>query len=257
MLGWGDLSCSAEMTRMGRAMVRVLLVEDDPIIAQIISFYLDQEASYETTWAKSAGEAMAVAGEDFDVVLLDVLLPDVNGVDLCARLREWMGCPIIFISCLSNSETIINALEAGGDDFIVKPFDNKVLVAKIEANLRRSSAPTKELSNGRIACQSFVFDANRRMVMRDGREIRLSPQESLILLFFMQNAKKYLTAEEIYRNVWGRDSLGDTRSVPVHIHNIRKKIEINSGDCFFKNTWGRGYIFDPTGGHGEVCEADA
>ena len=99
-------------------MTEVLLVEDDSVIARIIQFYLKKEQRYEVTWAKTAGEAIGESRRHFDVILLDILLPDVNGIELCAKLREWHKCPIIFISCLDNAETIVNALEAGGDDFI-------------------------------------------------------------------------------------------------------------------------------------------
>ena len=118
-------------------MTKVLLIEDDPLVAKVILYYLEQAETYETTWAHSGGEAFAHAREYFDVILLDILLPDADGVELCGRLRNWQACPILFISCLDNSDTIVQALEAGGDDFITKPFDNKVLVARVRAVLRR------------------------------------------------------------------------------------------------------------------------
>ena len=228
-------------------MVEVLLVEDDPVIARIIQFYLEQEASYSVAWAKTAGEAMALSDRHFDAVLLDILLPDVNGIDLCSRLREWHRCPIIFISCLDNTETIVNALRAGGDDFMTKPFDNRVLVAKIEANIRRASQAQIEVANGTIACEGFVLDPARRLVVRPDGEAHLSPQEFRILHLLMTSPNRYFTAEEIYTRIWGKESFGDVRNVVVHIHNIRKKIEPSDGVRYLKNAWGRGYTFDPTG----------
>lgn len=97
-------------------MVKVLLVEDDDTIARIIKYYLNQEAFYDVLWVKTAGEAMGASRDHFDVILLDILLPDVSGIDLCEKLRGWHSCPIIFISCLDDSNTIVNALEKGGDD---------------------------------------------------------------------------------------------------------------------------------------------
>lgn len=228
-------------------MVKVLLVEDDSVIARIIEFYLKQESLYEVVWAKTSGEAVAHARDQFDVILLDVLLPDVNGIELCAKLREWQDCPVIFISALDNSDTIVNALEAGGDDFITKPFDNKVLVARIEANIRRARQSHPELGQGALVCKGFSLDMTRRTVARAGRETRLSPQEFQILSLLMQNAGRYFSADEIYRRVWGRNSYGDTRSVVVHIHNIRKKIEDVEKPRYLKNVWGKGYVFDPEG----------
>ncbi len=228
-------------------MTEVLLVEDDSVIARIIQFYLKKEQRYEVTWAKTAGEAIGESRRHFDVILLDILLPDVNGIELCAKLREWHKCPIIFISCLDNAETIVNALEAGGDDFITKPFDNRVLTAKIEANIRRASAAPLDVTNNVIACEGLALDTNRHVAIKKGdTEVKLSPQEFRILLLFMQNPNRYFTADEIYKRIWGKDSLGDVRNVVVHIHNIRKKIEPPDEIRFIKNVWGKGYIFEPT-----------
>lgn len=229
-------------------MTRILLVEDDPVIARIIKFYLEQEARYEVTWAKTAGEAIACAREDLDVILLDVLLPDVNGIELCARLRDWQKCPVIFISCIDNSETIVSALEAGGDDFVTKPFDNKVLVARIEANIRRAAGPTPETDGSSIVCAGFELDVHARLVRKGGLQSHLSPREFQILLFLMQNPNRFFTADELYRRIWGKESYGDIRCVLVHIHNIRKKVEEEPNRArFLKNVWGKGYVFDPLG----------
>ena len=118
-------------------MIRILLVEDDDEIARIIKYYLGQEEIYEIVRGRNADEAITLSRDWFDIILLDVMLPDENGIELCSKLREWHQCPIIFISCLDDSNTIISALEKGGDDYITKPFDNKVLSARIQANLRR------------------------------------------------------------------------------------------------------------------------
>ena len=118
-------------------MDRVLIVEDDKEIARIIRYYLSQDNLYEVVSAASAEEALFLARDAYDIILLDVGLPDQSGIDLCAQLRQWHDCPILFISCLDDSNTIISALQQGGDDYIVKPFDNEILHARIQANLRR------------------------------------------------------------------------------------------------------------------------
>ena len=228
-------------------MVKVLLVEDDRVIARIIEYYLKQESRYEVTWAKTAGEAMGYARETFDVILLDILLPDVNGIDLCAKLREWHSCPIIFVSALDGSDTIVSALDAGGDDFITKPFDNKVLAAKIEANLRRAASTQPEFAANAIVCGGFTLDIGLAAVIKDGQEIKLSSREYRILSLLMQNPGRYFSTDEIYRRIWGRDPNGDTRSVVVHIHNIRKKIGDVDEPRYLRNEWGRGYVFCPDG----------
>lgn len=228
-------------------MVKVLLVEDDDTIARIIKYYLNQEAFYDVLWVKTAGEAVGASRDHFDVILLDILLPDVSGIDLCEKLRQWHSCPIIFISCLDDSNTIVNALEKGGDDFITKPFDNKVLAARIQANLRRAASAGTEPAHNLLSCKGFTLDANRHVIRVGDREYNLPLMEFRVLLYLMQNANRYITASELYKKVWGKDSYGDVRTVMVHIHNLRKKIEPDGGSHYIKNTWGKGYLFDPTG----------
>ncbi len=228
-------------------MTNILLIEDDALVANVIFYYLEQTEEYKIVWAKTGGEAFASARDHFDVILLDILLPDVDGIELCARLREWHDCPIIFLSCLDGSDTIVRALEHGGDDFLVKPFDNKVLEARIQANLRRFKKTFKPIKNSMI-CEGFTLDMNRHVVIKSEGEIKLSGTEFRILSFLMQNAGMYFTPKELYLKVWGDKSYGDTRTVIVHIHNIREKIEeCPENPRYLKMEWGKGYYFDMIG----------
>lgn len=228
-------------------MTRVLLIEDDPLVAKVILYYLDQSEIYKVVWAKTGGEAFANARDKYDVILLDILLPDVDGIDLCERLRKWHDCPIIFISCLDSSDIIVRALELGGDDFLVKPFDNKVLEARIQANLRRFHNKIPPTQN-ELKCDGFILDANKHVIIKDTHEIKLSRTEFRILSFLMQNHGKHFTPKELYLKIWGEKSYGDTRTVIVHIHNIRNKIEPDpENPCYLKMEWGKGYYFDQSG----------
>ena len=228
-------------------MTKVLLIEDDELVAKVILYYLEQAETYEVVWVKTGGEAFAKARDKFDIILLDILLPDVNGVDLCTTLKKWHDCPIIFISCLDGSNTIVQALECGGDDFIVKPFDNKVLEARIKANLRRASTVPHNAKNV-LECIGFTLDANRHIIIKQEEELKLSSTEFRILSFLMQNPEKCYTPKELYFKVWGEKSWGDARTVIVHIHNIRNKIEEDPNNPrFLKMEWGQGYYFDPKG----------
>ena len=114
-------------------MIRVLLVEDDPVIRDTTCYFLKSQQNFEVVCAETGGDALSHAREMFDVILMDILLPDTNGVDLCQRLRSWHHCPIIFTSCLDDTDTIVRALEMGGDDFLTKPYNNKILLARIMA----------------------------------------------------------------------------------------------------------------------------
>ena len=225
-------------------MVRLLLVEDDAFIRDVILYYLQKEQSYEVVCASTAGEALARARESFDAILLDILLPDANGIDLCAHLREWHDCPIIFVSCLDDSETIVRALSAGGDDFIVKPFDNKVMGARIEANLRRWHNTQLPQARAVLFSDELGLGSKKRTVLKNGIEIRLSETEYRLLELFMSNPRRGFTPREIFKRLWGEDGHGASRTVLVHIHNLRQKIEDDPSEPRYVVTeWGKGYLF--------------
>lgn len=225
-------------------MVRVLLVEDDAFVRDVLLYYLEKEQSYEVTCVTTAGEALGKARESFDVILLDILLPDANGIDLCSHLREWHDCPVIFVSCLDDTETIVSALSAGGDDFIVKPFDNKVLCARIEANLRRWRSAKLPQQHEILSAGGLVLGRKQRTVYKDGIEIKLSDTEYRLLEFFMSNPNRGFTPKEIYRRLWGNDGYNASRTVLVHIHNLRQKIEDDPSDPrYIVTEWGKGYLF--------------
>lgn len=235
---------------MEAPLTKVLLVEDDDTITDIVRYYLEKEGRYQVFAAKNGGEAMALASERFDVALLDIMLPDVNGISLAEQIRTWQGCPIIFISCLNDSDTLINALERGGDDYLVKPFDNRVLDARIQAVLRRtrSNVETASATPKALSCKRFRLDPETQDVVI-GRTVKhLLPMEFRILEFLMEHPLHFFTANELYDRIWGKPSYGDVRTVTVQIYNLRKKIEANPKDPkFLINAWGKGYMFDPKG----------
>ncbi len=225
-------------------MTRVLIVEDDNMIAGVLEYYLKEAEIYEVVCVQTAGEALALAHEHFDVMLMDILLPDANGIDLCRHMRKWYTCPIIFISCLDDSDTIIKALEAGGDDFVTKPFNNKVLTARIEANLRRCESAFSPEDNTSLKCGGLTLHAVDRTVENNGKIVHLSTTEFRLLFFLVQHRGKYFTPRELYRRVWDMPSGGDSRTVLVHIHNLRQKIETDPADpCYIVMEWGKGYTF--------------
>lgn len=227
-------------------MDRVLIVEDDKEIARIIRYYLSQDNLYEVVSAASAEEALFLARDAYDIILLDVGLPDQSGIDLCAQLRQWHDCPILFISCLDDSNTIISALQQGGDDYIVKPFDNEILHARIQANLRRwrNDRQQKKTVN-ELRCASFTLNAQtHELTKTDGTCYPLVPMEFKILAFLMQHAGQCYKASELYNHIWGKSNYGDHRTVVVHIHNLRKKIEQDPAEPqLLQSVWGKGYCF--------------
>lgn len=192
-------------------MIRVLMVEDDPVIRDTTRYFLESQQNFSVTCADTGGEALSHAREIFDVILMDILLPDTNGVDLCQRLRSWHHCPIIFTSCLDDTETIVRALELGGDDFVSKPYDNKILLARIMANIRRVQMDAAEPSANGYHCAAFSLDANSHCVQKGAASIHLADMEYRILNLFVRHPNTFFTANQLYAKIWGKDSLGDVR----------------------------------------------
>lgn len=224
-------------------MVKVLLVEDDENIARIIKRYLAQEGGYDVCWAADAQAALNTACGGQDIILLDVMLPGMDGIELCRKLRKWYKCPILFISCLNDSGTIVRALESGGDDYLVKPFDNVILDAKIQATLRRVHMDRARVPETSIF-RDFSFDAEQQVIVKGGETIRLLAMEAHLLSYLIQHAGECFPASELYKNVWGGQAWGDSRTVSVHIYNLRKKIENDpKNPVYIRNIWGKGYCF--------------
>lgn len=223
-------------------MYRVLLVEDNSVLAEIIEFYIASDDRFSLRWAPDAEAALELAREGVDLILLDILLPGMDGLALCERLRRTIYCPIIFISSLDDDATIIKALELGGDDYLVKPFKCPVLIAKMLAVLRRAlaNAPGPE----GVQAGGLCLNREDHTVTVEGRRVYLSPTEFSILGYFMHNPGKVLELEELYTAIWQRPSYGDLRTVPVHVGNLRKKLEKHPGEPKYIKTVKRiGYMF--------------
>lgn len=226
-------------------MVQLLLIEDDLEICEILQFYLLKQPNYSVTVAHTAKEALSLMElRRYDLILLDIMLPDQDGVSLCEKLRKMTFCPIIFISCLSDDETVIRALNMGGDDYLIKPFQAPVLLARIEANLRRCRQPHSEEPAQKLCAGELVLDRVLHTVTKDGEPVPLSPTEYELLGYFMKNAGRFIGFEELYSAVWQRPSMGDLRTLFVHIAHLRQKIEDDPAHPEYIRTHMRdGYIF--------------
>ena len=223
-------------------MKRILLIDDDAINARIITHYLSAE--YETVWADSACSALSRLDEGIDLILLDILLPDTDGITLCRQIRERIYCPILFISCLDEEETVIRALRSGGDDYLTKPFSAGVLLAKLEAHFRRLDYARKvEQTTGTIC-----LDPQSHDVLVSGRRCHLSTIAYDILRFFLAHPRHAYTAEELYLAVWNAPSYGDVRTVISHIYALRQQLEDDPHTPrYLRSIRGYGYYFDPEG----------
>ena len=220
-------------------MYRALIVEDDEDLAAIAQVHM-AHGGYETDVASTCRQALTLLEQwEYDLILLDEILPDDRGDSLCRTIRAHSACPIIFMSCLDDSNTIISALRAGGDDYMVKPVDYAELLARADAIIRRTGG--RRNSNLRTFRQ-FSVDTLHRKALRDGMALDLSSIEYAILLYMIEHPDTLLPYNEIYQNVWASDSFGDVRTVMVHISNLRKKIDPNRTGII-ETVRGAGYIF--------------
>jgi len=227
---------------------RLLLVEDDATLRQALKFNLTREG-YEVTTAGDGQAALEAArGERLDVILLDVMLPGMSGIEVLRVLRkEGVTTPIIILSAKGDEIDRVVGLKVGADDYVAKPFSRPELLARIEAVLRRQrregEAPEvrEELTFGGVA-----IDVARREVRVDGEDVHLTTKEFDLLAHMAANPGRIFTRDQLLARIWGYDYLGDGRTVDVHVSWLRGKLRGSNGHNFFRTVRGVGYAFSPT-----------
>lgn len=234
------------------AKQKILIVDDDSNIAELISLYLTKEC-YETLIVED-GEAALRKFSEFspDLILLDLMLPGIDGYEVCREIRKTSSVPIIMLSAKGEIFDKVLGLELGADDYMIKPFDAKELVARVKAVLRRyktgTSAPAGTSSN--IAPQSeyveypdLLINLTNYSVTYKGKNIDMPPKELELLYFLASSPNQVFTREQLLDHLWGYEYLGDTRTVDVHIKRIREKISDNDSWAL-STVWGIGYKFE-------------
>lgn len=223
----------------------ILIIDDDIDILEIITLYLEN-AGYDIYSAMSCQQALEqLKNIYFDLIILDIMLPGLDGIQLCEKIRDLLYCPILFISSLDEKSNMIKALDAGGDDYITKPFNAKELVARVKANLRRVHYDKCSNKNDseKKSYKHLILDTRNHLLIHHDQQIYLSPIEFDILMFMIENPNRILTYSEIYENVWNEKSLEDIRTVMVHVSNIRKKISSET-QPYIKTIKKVGYKFE-------------
>jgi two-component system, OmpR family, KDP operon response regulator KdpE len=219
---------------------RILVVDDEHQILRALRVIL-RDAGFEAVPADSAEEALDLAAvQTPDAAIVDLVLPDLDGVELCRRLREWSDMPIILLSAVGDEDAKVRALAAGADDYITKPFGPRELVARLEANLRRTAPQPEEAV---IESDGLAVDLARRSVLIDGGEVHLTPIEFDLLRLLIRNRGRLMTHRDLLVNVWGAGYGDDTQVLRAHIANLRRKIEPADGPRFIKTDPGVGYRF--------------
>ncbi len=216
----------------------VLLVEDEASIASFVSMYL-RNAGYAVRTAGTGEDALAQAAADPPaLIVLDLMLPDIDGVEVCRRIRESADIPILMLTARDEDVDKIIGLEVGADDYLTKPFNPRELVARAKAILRRSGPERRRAESKQISHGDLVVDAGRREVHVGDDEIRLAPKEFELLWELLDHRGLVLTRDQLLERVWGYTFAGDTRTVDVHVRQIRRKL----GDASpIVTVWGVGY----------------
>jgi len=232
---------------------KILVVDDQKEITDLIQQYLLHEGFQVFTATHASSVFQIVNQEQPDLILLDVLLPGLDGIEICKKLRQTTQIPILFISCRVDDVDKIIALSVGGDDYMTKPFSPREMVARVKAHLRRNqviseikghSLTEKAEKPPALHFNNLVIDAATHSVIANGSNVVLSAREFEILLHLAQNPNRIYSIEQLFELIWGTDSFGDTRTVMVHISNLRKKLASSAGDIEYISTIrGVGYKF--------------
>jgi len=223
---------------------RILFADDDPEIHKLIALVLQDEA-YEIITANNGLQATEIwRSYPIHLVILDINMPVMDGLEVCRWIRKRSDVPIMMLTALDNEHDIVSGLEAGADDYIVKPFRHSEFIARIEAILRRSYRQDKS-DNGRLFYDKLLLDMDARLLQLKGKTIQISPLEFRLLRYLMGNIGVVVSKEELLQNVWGYEVIAnDLNLVEATIRRLRKKLEMDpSRPHYIKTVWGAGYRF--------------
>ena len=222
---------------------KVLVVEDDNNIAELLRLYL-QKDGFEVSHAADGGKAVEMAKEiQPDLVLLDIMLPVMDGWQVCRELRKTMKMPIIMLTAKGETEDKVSGLEMGADDYIVKPFEVKELLARVHAVLRRTGDDGKPKSK-KLTFDKLVINLDSYELIVDGKKIDTPPKELELLYHLASNPNKVFTRNQLLDEVWGFEYYGDSRTIDVHVKRLREKLAGASDKWELKTVWGVGYKFE-------------
>jgi len=216
----------------------VLVCDDEPQILRALKVVL-REAGYEAIGAETAREALdSAALRHPDAAIVDLVLPDGDGVDVCAQLRSWSEMPILVLSAVGEEEQKVRALEAGADDYVTKPFGPKELVARLRAAMRRAPRGSEEPN---IEIDGLRVDLAAHTASRDGEEVHLTPTEFELLRVLVRNRGRLMTHRALLTEVWGPAWSEDTATLRTHVANLRRKVETGEGERLIRTDPGVGY----------------
>lgn len=226
-------------------MNKILVCDDDKEIVDAIEIYLLQEG-YDVVKAYDGEQMLEVlrANNDVKLIIADIMMPKLDGIHACIKLREYSNVPVLFLSAKSEDVDKVLGLNVGADDYITKPFNPLELVARVKSNIRRFTklGNAVEVEDNVYAAGGLVINDDDKEVTVDGEPVKLTPIEYNILLLLVKNQGRVYSIDQIYENIWEEDAIGADNTVAVHIRHIREKIEINPKEPkYLKVVWGVGY----------------
>lgn len=223
-------------------MTKILVCDDEKDIVSALRIYLESQ-NYEVYEAFNGEEALDVmSSENIDLVLLDIMMPKVNGIEALVKIRETSTIPIILISAKSEDADVVLGLDVGADDYITKPFNAAEVLARVRSQLRRHQVFNQNIEKEALIIGGIMLNNKTKEVTLDGEPIKLTPKQFDILKFLMSHPNQVFSPTEIYERVWDEEAVGYENSVAVHIRHIREKIEINPKEPrYLQVIWGQGY----------------
>lgn len=223
---------------------KILIVDDDKNICELLRIYIEKEG-FDTFIAHDGKTALEIfSNESISLVILDIMLPEIDGWQVCRKIREKSTCPIIMLTAKGEVFDKILGLELGADDYVVKPFESKEIVARIKAILRRTEI--EEKGPEILTYDDLTINTEKYELKLNNKKIYLSPKEMELISFLASNPNKVFTRNQILDKIWGFDYYGDTRTVDVHVKRLRSKLNSNSTKWALKTIWGVGYEFETT-----------
>ncbi len=228
-------------------MAKILVVDDERVLVKGIKFNLENEG-YEVETGSNGEEAVELAKSgEFDLIILDLMMPIIDGFQACMRIREFSNVPIIMLTARSEDADKIVGFECGADDYITKPFNILELKARIRALLRRAgAAEQKEKETGRLEVGAIALDADSRSAWRAGEPVELTAKEFDLAELFLRNPGRVYSRENLLDLVWGYEYMGELRTVDVHVRRLREKLEPDSANPdYILTKWGVGYYLKP------------
>ncbi len=227
-------------------MDKILIIEDDADIAQLIQDYFEMQQFQVTVVTDGRAGLARALSEPFDIILLDIMLPGMDGFEICKALRKQTNIPILFVSARDSDIDVVRGLGLGADDYIRKPFIPSELVARATANLKRFRQFTAPVKNASSICfGDFEVDCDARRVTKGGLDVTMANKEFELLTFFLQNPNKVFSRESLFARIWDASTFGDITTVTVHIKRLREKIETDPNHpAWLETVWGAGYRFN-------------